>query len=70
MKRAGYKIGIVSSTSTRLIVTALNRIKLMSLREVLICGDMVTKKKQPGGVWESNGVSGSYAGRNSQDFQF
>ena len=45
LKTAGYKIGIVSSTSTRLIVTALNRMKLMSFPEVLICGDMVTKKK-------------------------
>ena len=45
LKTTGYKIGIVSSTSTRLIVTALNRMKLMSFPEVLICGDMVTKKK-------------------------
>ena len=45
LKTSGYKIGIVSSTNTRLIVTALNRMKLMSFPEVLICGDMVTKKK-------------------------
>ena len=45
LKKSGYKIGIVSSTSTRLIVTALNRMKLMGFPEVLICGDMVTKKK-------------------------
>lgn len=44
LKTSGYKIGIVSSTNTRLIVTALNRMKLMSFPEVLICGDMVTKK--------------------------
>ena len=39
------KTGIVTSTSTRLIITALNRMNMMSLFDVIICGDMCTKSK-------------------------
>lgn len=41
----GIKTGIVTSTSTRLIIIALNRMNMMSLFDVIICGDMCTKSK-------------------------
>ncbi|KOF57514.1 haloacid dehalogenase [Clostridium sp. DMHC 10] len=44
-REKGLKIGIVSSTSTRLIIIALNRMKMMNLFDVIICGDMCTKGK-------------------------
>lgn len=45
LKKEGYKIGLVSSTSTRLIVVALNRLGFMGVPEVIVCGDMVKDKK-------------------------
>ncbi|MDF2873015.1 MAG: haloacid dehalogenase [Anaerocolumna sp.] len=36
---------IITSTSTRLIITALNRMNMMSLFDVIICGDICTKSK-------------------------
>jgi len=44
-RKKGLKIGIVSSTSTRLIIIALNRMKMMNLFDVIVCGDMCTKGK-------------------------
>ncbi|OPJ62739.1 HAD family hydrolase [Clostridium oryzae] len=44
-RRKGIKTGIVTSTSTRLIIIALNRMNMMSLFDVIICGDMCTKSK-------------------------
>ncbi len=41
----GIKTGIVTSTSTRLIIIALNRMNMMSLFDVIICGDMCSKSK-------------------------
>lgn len=45
MRETGWKTGIVTSTSSRLIVTALNRMKMTSLFDVIICGDMCDRKK-------------------------
>lgn len=45
LKAADLKIGLVSSTSTKLIITALNRLHLMGMQDVIICGDMVAHKK-------------------------
>ncbi|MFL0251054.1 HAD family hydrolase [Clostridium neuense] len=44
-REKGFKIGIVSSTSTRLIIIALNRMKMINLFDAIICGDMCTKGK-------------------------
>lgn len=41
----GIRTGIVTATSTRLIITALNRMNMMPLFDVIICGDMCTKSK-------------------------
>lgn len=45
LQRKGIKTGIVTSTSTQLIIMALNRMNMMSLFNVIICGDMCTKGK-------------------------
>jgi beta-phosphoglucomutase len=45
LKRAGIKTGLVSSTRSRLILTALNRLNLTSGFDVIICGDMVKEQK-------------------------
>lgn len=45
LRKKGLKIGIVSSTSTRLIIIALNRMKMMNLFDAIVCGDMCTKGK-------------------------
>lgn len=41
----GIKTGLVTSTSTRLIMTALNRMKMTALFDVIICGDMCANHK-------------------------
>lgn len=41
----GMKTGLVTSTSTRLIMIALNRMKMTSLFDVVVCGDMCTNLK-------------------------
>lgn len=45
LKEAGMKIGVVSSTRTQLIIVALNRMKMMDLFDVIVCGDMVRQTK-------------------------
>lgn len=41
----GIKIGIVSSTRSALILKALNRMKIVSLFDLILCGDMTQKHK-------------------------
>lgn len=41
----GIKTGLVTSTSTRLIMIALNRMKMTALFDVIVCGDMCTNGK-------------------------
>ena len=38
-------LAVVSSTSTRLIVVALNRMKMLGLFDVVVCGDMCRNRK-------------------------
>lgn len=45
LRGKGVKTGLVSSTGSRLILTALNRMSMTALFDVVICGDMVTRKK-------------------------
>lgn len=45
LRAAGKRIALVSSTSARLILAALNRLGLTSFFDVIICGDMVSEKK-------------------------
>ena len=45
LKKQGKKLAVVSSTSTRLIVVALNRMKMLGLFDVLVCGDMCRNRK-------------------------
>lgn len=45
LKQGGIKTGLVSSTGSRLILAALNRINLIPYFDVIICGDMVKERK-------------------------
>ncbi len=45
LRAAGKRIALVSSTSARLILAALNRLGLTGFFDVIICGDMVSEKK-------------------------
>lgn len=45
LRAAGKRTALVSSTSSRLILAALNRLGLTGLFDVIICGDMVGEKK-------------------------
>ena len=40
------KTGLVTSTSTRLIMIALNRMRMTALFDVVICGDMCANHKR------------------------
>lgn len=56
----GIKTGIVTSTSTRLIIIALNRMNMMSLFDVIICGDMCSKSKpDPQGYLKAMNILGA-----------
>lgn len=41
----GVRTGLVTSTSARLILAALNRLSLTSLFDIILCGDMVARHK-------------------------
>ena len=45
LNRQGIRTGVVSSTSTKYIVTALNRMGLTGQFQVIVCGDMVRRPK-------------------------
>ena len=45
LRGAGIKTGLVSSTSSRLILAALNRLGLADQFDAILCGDMVRRKK-------------------------
>ncbi|MBR0161722.1 MAG: HAD family phosphatase [Oscillospiraceae bacterium] len=45
LRQRGIKTGLVTSTSSRLILAALNRLSLAGQFDVILCGDMVKKKK-------------------------
>jgi len=45
LRGAGIKTGLVSSTSSRLILAALNRLALADQFDAILCGDMVRRKK-------------------------
>ncbi len=45
MKGRNLKAGLVTSTSAKYIITALNRIKMTDYFSVIVCGDMCEKKK-------------------------
>ena len=45
LRSAGIKTGLVSSTSSRLILAALNRLALADQFDAILCGDMVRRKK-------------------------
>ena len=45
LKKAGFKLGLVSSTSTKLLVSALNHMGLMDRFLVIVGGDMITTPK-------------------------
>lgn len=56
----GIKTGIVTSTTTRLIIIALNRMNMISLFDVIICGDMCTKSKpDPQGYLKAMNILGA-----------
>ena len=45
MKGRNLKAGLVTSTSAKYIITALNRIKMTDYFSVIVCGDMCEKRK-------------------------
>lgn len=45
LRLRGVRTAVVSSTSTRLIVTALDRMKLLNSFDAVVCGDMVEHPK-------------------------
>ena len=45
LRERKIKTAVVSSTTTKLIVTALNRMNMMSLFDAIVCGDMTAKHK-------------------------
>lgn len=45
LRARGIQTGVVSSTRSQLILTALNRLHLVSKFDVVVCGDMVTQRK-------------------------
>ena len=45
LRKAGIKIGLVSSTRSKMILTALNRMSMLNMFDVIVCGDMVNEKK-------------------------
>ena len=45
LREQGIKTALVSSTSAKLIITALNRLKMMDMFDVIVCGDMCAAAK-------------------------
>lgn len=45
LRKNGVKTALVSSTTTRLIIMGLNRMKMMDLFDVIVCGDMCSERK-------------------------
>lgn len=45
LRAQGILTGVVSSTRSQLILTALDRLHLVSQFDVVVCGDMVTRRK-------------------------
>lgn len=45
LRKSGRKTALVTSTSTRLIIAALNRMHMTNLFDVIMCGDMCQKSK-------------------------
>ena len=44
-RERGIRTAIASSTSTKFIITALNRLEMLPLFDVIVCGDMCTRSK-------------------------
>lgn len=45
LRGLGIKTAVATSTSTRLIIVALDRMRMMSLFDAIVCGDMCTESK-------------------------
>ena len=45
LRKSGRKTALVTSTSARLIIAALNRMHMMNFFDVIMCGDMCLKSK-------------------------
>ena len=45
LRAQGIRTGVASSTRSQLILTALDRLHLVSQFDVVVCGDMVTRRK-------------------------
>lgn len=45
LRKNGIKTALVSSTTTHLIIMGLNRMKMMDLFDVIVCGDMCAERK-------------------------
>ena len=62
LRAQGIRTGVVSSTRSQLILTALDRLHLVSQFDVVICGDMVTRRKP---LSAGSAASGAYPRRLS-----
>lgn len=45
LRERGVKVGLVSMTVSRSVLTALNRLGMLSLFDAVVCGDMVSARK-------------------------
>lgn len=45
LRARGVAVGLVSTTTARCILTALDRLRLLGLFDVVVCGDMVSRRK-------------------------
>lgn len=45
LRARGVAVGLVSTTTARCILTALDRMRLLGLFDVVVCGDMVSRRK-------------------------
>lgn len=45
LRKKGVKMAVVTSTTTKLIIIALNRMGILNLFDVIVCGDMCKKRK-------------------------
>lgn len=52
MRLRGIRTAVVSSTRTQLIVTALNRMKMLNCFDAVVCGDMVENPKPAPDIYQ------------------
>lgn len=64
LQKSHIQMAIATSTSTRLIMTALNKMHLISYFDAIVCGDMCTKRKPDPEIYNK---TMAYLNRNPED---